>query len=215
MIYTCRMHPEIRLDAPGKCPKCRGCDLVPLQAPAASGLLQVAPQLGPAPAAVGSEAAGSRQYVPFFTILALILLAALAGELARAGAFSWHAAMNGFMAGFFLVFAGFKLIDLPGFAAGYSSYDLLARRVPAYGYVYPFLELALGLAYLTGFQPVLANWATLLLMVFGSLGVLQVVRAGRNVQCACLGTAIKLPLTTVTLAEDLGMAGMAALSLLL
>lgn len=28
MIYTCPMHPEVRKDRPGKCPKC-GVDLVP------------------------------------------------------------------------------------------------------------------------------------------------------------------------------------------
>ena len=30
MIYTCPMHPEIKQDHPGKCPKCGGMDLVPL-----------------------------------------------------------------------------------------------------------------------------------------------------------------------------------------
>ena len=29
MIYTCPMHPEIKQDHPGKCPKCGGMDLVP------------------------------------------------------------------------------------------------------------------------------------------------------------------------------------------
>jgi hypothetical protein len=126
----------------------------------------------------------------------------------------WHGVMTGFMAGFFLVFAGFKLIDLSGFADGYSTYDLLAKKVRGYGFVYPFIELALGCAYLTGFNPTLTNWATLVVMAFSSLGVFQVLREKRTVQCACLGTAIKLPLTTVTLAEDLGMAAMAAIGLL-
>jgi hypothetical protein len=167
-----------------------------------------------APAVLPADAAGLRQYLPFFTIIGLIPLAALAAQAAHGGTLHWHGVMNSFMAGFFLVFAGFKLIDLPGFVQGYGSYDLLAKRVPAYGYIYPFIELGLGLAYLTDFQPRLAGWTTLAVMGFSSLGVIQVMRERRKVLCACLGTAIKLPLTTVTLAEDLGMAGMALLGLL-
>ncbi len=155
----------------------------------------------------------SGRYLPLFIIIGLILLASVLSQIEHG--IHWHGLMTAFMAGFFLVFAGFKLIDLPGFAIGYSTYDLLAKRVPAYGYVYPFIELALGCAYLTAFNPRLTNWATLVVMVFSSLGVFQVLRERRTVQCACLGTAIKLPLTTVTLAEDLGMAVMAAVGLLL
>ena len=55
--------------------------------------------------------------------------------------------MEVFMGGFFLVFSFFKFLDLPGFARSYRSYDLLARAVPSYGYIYPFLELALGVAW--------------------------------------------------------------------
>jgi hypothetical protein len=214
MVYTCRMHPEIRLAAPGKCPKCRGCDLVPLDeataaAPAAPHQQHAAPA-----AAAPAAATGLRQYLPLLTIVGLILLAALAAS-AVPGPLHWHRLMTAFMAGFFLVFAGFKLLDLPGFAAGYGTYDLLAKRLPAYGYVYPFIELGLGLAYLTGFQPRLTNLTALVVMGFSSLGVMQVMRERRTVMCACLGTAIKLPLTTVTLTEDLGMAAMALLGLAL
>jgi hypothetical protein len=169
------------------------------------------------PEAASSEAKqGLSRYLPLFTIVGIILLATLAVALrdAQLGQFSFERWMSSFMAGFFLTFAGFKLINLPGFVQGYSTYDLLAKRVPAYGYVYPFIELALGLAYLTGFQHGLANWATLVVMTFSSLGVLQVLRQRRKVMCACLGTAIRLPLTTVTLVEDLGMAAMALAMLL-
>ena len=30
MIYTCPMHPEVRQNHPGKCPKCGGMELVPV-----------------------------------------------------------------------------------------------------------------------------------------------------------------------------------------
>lgn len=118
--------------------------------------------------------------------------------------------MNNFMAGFFLVFSFFKLLDLRGFSDAYRSYDLLARAVPVWGAVYPFVECALGVAYLLRINPLLTNAITLGLMLIGSLGVLKTLLDKRSIRCACLGTVIKVPMTTVTLVEDLGMAAMAA-----
>ena len=63
--------------------------------------------------------------------------------------------MNYFMAGFFITFSFFKFLDLRAFADSYSMYDLLAKRVRTYGFVYPFIELALGIAYLTHLAPTL------------------------------------------------------------
>jgi len=124
-------------------------------------------------------------------------------------------AMRHFMAGFFLVFSFFKLLDVPNFAVSFSSYDVVAKRWLGYGYLYPFLELGLGAAYLADFQPVATNVATLLIMGLGSVGVLQSVLAKRKIRCACLGTVFNLPMSSVTLIEDLLMVGMAATMLIL
>lgn len=117
-------------------------------------------------------------------------------------------AMNNFMAGFFLVFSFFKFLDLKGFAVSYAMYDVLAKKVPAYGYVYPFLELALGLAFLTGFNPTITNWSTLMIMGFSSVGVIQSVVNKQKIRCACLGAVFNLPMSTVTIVEDLLMVAM-------
>jgi copper chaperone CopZ len=123
--------------------------------------------------------------------------------------------MSSFMAGFFLVFSFFKFLDLRGFSDAYRSYDLLARVLPGWGLAYPFIELALGVAYLLRISPVATNSVTLGLMLIGSLGVFRTLLDKRAIRCACLGTAIKLPMTTVTLVEDLGMAAMAAAMLVM
>lgn len=120
-----------------------------------------------------------------------------------------HVGMNNFMAGFFLVFSFFKLLDLKGFASSYAMYDLLAKRVPAYGYVYPFIELALGVAYLTSFNPTVTNWTALGVMGFSSIGVIMSVLDKKKIKCACLGAAFNLPMSTVTIIEDLLMVAMA------
>jgi copper chaperone CopZ len=118
--------------------------------------------------------------------------------------------MDNFMAGFFLVFSFFKLLDLRGFVDAYRSYDLLARALPGWSFVYPFIELALGIAYLLRISPLATNAITLAVMLIGSAGVLQALLDKRTIRCACLGTALKLPMTKVTLVEDLSMAAMAA-----
>jgi copper chaperone CopZ len=128
--------------------------------------------------------------------------------------FSAQTLMLNFMGGFFVLFSLFKMIDLPGFADGYSTYDIIAKRSRIYALAYPFLELALGVAYFLRFQLYLTNIFTIILMIISSLGVFQALLQKRTIQCACLGTALKLPMTKVTLSEDLLMVFMAGLMLI-
>jgi cation transport ATPase len=123
--------------------------------------------------------------------------------------------MNVFMAGFFLVFSFFKFLDLKGFASSYTMYDIVAKKIPAYGFIYPFLELGLGIAYLTSLNPVITNWATIVIMGISSIGVIQSVLNKKKIQCACLGAVFNLPMSTVTIIEDLLMVGMAAWMLII
>lgn len=106
-----------------------------------------------------------------------------------------------------------KSLDVNAFADAYSGYDLLARRWRGWGLVYPFVELMLGIAYLSHFNPVLTNWVTIIVMGFSSIGVVRAVASKTQIQCACLGTVFKLPMSTVTIVEDVGMLLMAALML--
>lgn len=123
---------------------------------------------------------------------------------------SW---MQHFMAGFFLVFSFFKLLDLQGFADSYSTYDIIAKKWRAWGYIYAFIELALGFAFLTGFSPLLTNGVTFVVMSVSIIGVLQSVLNKRKIKCACLGAVFNLPMSTVTIIEDLLMIGMSGIML--
>ena len=123
--------------------------------------------------------------------------------------------MSWFMAGFFIVFSFFKLLNLNGFAEGYRTYDVVAKAMPAYGFIYPFIELALGIAFLTGFNPFVTNIVTLIVMGVSTIGVVQSLMKKTTFQCACLGTIIKLPLSKVTLFEDLLMVAMSLTMLIL
>jgi copper chaperone CopZ len=153
-------------------------------------------------------------YKPLLLIFAYILLVALAVEYTQ-GDFELHRFMPNFMAGFFLVFSFFKLLNLQGFADSYAMYDLLAMRFKPYGYLYAFIELGLGISYLLAWQPTLTNWLTLIVMAFSSLGVIRAVANKQKIRCACLGAVFNLPMSTVTIIEDLLMAGMALWMLVL
>jgi len=119
-----------------------------------------------------------------------------------------------FMAGFFLVFGLLKLIKLKAFAEAYQMYDVLASRSILYAYLYPFIELGLGFAYAFNFQPTITQWVTVMVMLFSALGVYLQLRKGEKIICACLGTVFKVPMTWVTLFEDLLMAAMAGYMLI-
>ena len=128
---------------------------------------------------------------------------------------NWMEFMRFFMAGFFLSFSFFKLINLKGFAESYAMYDVVAKRIPAWGYIYAFVELGLGIAFLININPVLTNWITLVVMTISIVGVLQSVLNKRKIQCACLGAVFNLPMSTLTIIEDLLMIAMSAAMLIL
>ena len=120
-----------------------------------------------------------------------------------------YSGMHDFMGFFLVVFSMFKFFDLEGFADGFQMYDLLAKAFRPYAYVYPFLELGLGLGYLARWEPPFIYAATVCLMLFGAMGVLRALLQGLDVECACMGTVLRVPLSTVALIEDFGMALMA------
>lgn len=124
--------------------------------------------------------------------------------------FGWMQWMRHFMAAFFLVFSFFKMLNLKGFAQSYVMYDVLARRIPAWAYVYAFVELALGIAYLINFNPFITNLVTLIVMLVSIIGVLQTILNKKKIQCACLGAVFNLPMSTITIIEDALMIAMSA-----
>jgi len=117
-------------------------------------------------------------------------------------------AMRIFMAGFFLSFSFFKLLDIKGFADNYSSYDIIAKKFRAWGFIYPFVELFLGIAYAMNLEPLWINTGTFFVMGISIIGVLQSVLNKRKIRCACLGAVFNLPMSTITIIEDVLMIAM-------
>lgn len=123
--------------------------------------------------------------------------------------------MRNFMGFFFLVFGFFKIITWRNFALTYASYDIIAKRSMGYSYLYPAVELFLGAFFILNYKPALINSITLIIMAIGSIGVAQNIFSGSKIQCACLGGLIKVPLSKISLIEDLLMVVMALATLIL
>jgi small basic protein len=156
--------------------------------------------------------APKHRWAAYLPLIVLVLVSALVATTLRhsygpdANPAHW---MHDFMGFFLVAFALLKLFDLPGFADGFQMYDLLAKRLRAYALVYPFIELALGLAYLAFWRPTSVYLATVIVLGFGALGVVNALRRGLDVNCACMGNTLRVPLSTVALVENVGMAAMA------
>ncbi|MFI5241024.1 MAG: heavy metal-binding domain-containing protein [Microgenomates group bacterium] len=187
MRYVCPMHKEIVSGKPGKCSIC-GMSLV-LEDKV-------------------KKESKFKTYQPLIIIISLISFVSLVSS-----GLDFKLFLMNFMSGFFLVFSGFKLLDLNGFAQGYSTYDLIARKFYHYGFIYPFIELFFGISYLLGYNYSWINFAVIIVMGISGLGVLESIMKKRKFQCACLGTIIKVPLSEITLIEDFGMVVMAILAL--
>ncbi len=140
-----------------------------------------------------------QQLKPLFLIFAYLFSAAF---LLNSKEWSSTEAMLDFMGLFYIVFSFFKLLDLKGFPESFRMYDPLAKVLPVYGWVYPFLELALGLLFLMRFQIPLALILTILVLGITTIGVTKTLLDKKSIRCACLGTALKLPMTEATFIEN-------------
>lgn len=150
------------------------------------------------------------EYLKFFGVLLVISLIAYIA----AGSHEWMELMRWFMGVFFVVFAAFKFAGYRMFVTMFQGYDIVAKRFKTYAYAYPFIEAALGFAFIANISPGPRNLLTLLIMSVGAIGVFQEIKHRRSgVHCACLGNIIKLPLSSVSLVEDVTMAVMALVML--
>jgi len=152
-------------------------------------------------------------YKPILLIFFYILLVTTLVQTQNTK-FDFMQAMRHFMSGFFLIFSFFKLLNLKGFAESYVMYDVLAKQIPVWAYLYVFIELGLGIAFLINFNPIVTNLITVIVMSISIIGVLQSVLNKKKIQCACLGAVFNLPMSTVTIIEDALMIAMSGFMIL-
>ena len=147
-------------------------------------------------------------------LLLIIFYIAVASILLHYKNWSWSEFMIDFMGLFYIVFSFFKMLDLKGFSESFKMYDPLAKRIPIYGWIYPFIETVLGLLFLMRFELNIALIVTLFVLGITTIGVTKTLLDKKSIRCACLGTALKLPMTEATFIENAIMIIMAILMLI-
>ena len=140
-----------------------------------------------------------KQLKPLFIILAYISITSLLLNFKN-----WDStnAMLDFMGLFYIIFSFFKILDIKGFSISFRMYDPLAKKVPLYGIIYPFIEILLGIMLLTRIEVELAIILTIIVLGITTIGVTQTLLNKKSISCACLGTTLKLPMTEATFIEN-------------
>ena len=152
-----------------------------------------------------------KQLKPLFIILGYISVTSILLNFRN-----WNStnAMLDFMGLFYIIFSFFKILDIKGFSKSFKMYDPLAKKITIYGYIYPFIEILLGLMFLTRIEVNIALLITIIILGITSVGVTKTLLNKRTINCACLGTTLKLPMTEATFIENAIMIIMAIILLI-
>ncbi|WP_430412830.1 heavy-metal-associated domain-containing protein [Kordia sp.] len=145
------------------------------------------------------EKSDLQQLFPLFLIFFYITTASILKNFNN-----WETSefMLDFMGLFYIVFSFFKFLDYTGFPKSFQMYDPLAKQLPIYAWIYPFIEVVLGLLFLFRYQIPIALIVTIIVLGITTLGVTKALFDKKTIQCACLGTALKLPMTKATFIEN-------------
>ena len=110
-----------------------------------------------------------RSLSDYWPLISLVVVSALAAFAIAVGSgkATMTSVMHAYMGVFLVFFALLKIFDLEGFMNGFAMYDLIAKRNSTWGYLYPFIELALGLAYLAFLWPTATYIATIIVHIRG------------------------------------------------
>ena len=154
-----------------------------------------------------------REYRKFLGVLLFIFFAAtLMSTLITFRPLDW---LRWFVGSFLLVFGGFKLISFDSFLQVFPRYDPLAARFTWYAYMYPLVEVLLGVFYILDIAPGFRYTVTFIMVTFGLIGMItNLDRQGPSTDNTWLGNIFKLPMSTAILFEDAIIAVLAAVLLI-
>ncbi len=160
----------------------------------------------------GLEAPSSDKvtYTPVIAIFLTALLISIAIVWQFRADFNFVVMAETFVAISMCILAIQKLQDLTSFSNQFLTYDLLARKVVRYAYVYPFAEVFAGLGMLAGLSAWLVSPVALFIGGVGAISVIKAVYMDkRELKCACVGGNSNVPLGFISLTENIFMIGAA------
>ena len=150
------------------------------------------------------NAAKSANYCP---LIALVFVSVVMAQVLH---LSFELPFMSLFMGFLLVnFSLVKLVDIDAFVDRFSKYDIISKRTRIYGYVFPLIELGIGLAFLGHYNPMLTSWVMLIVGIISVIGVVTQFKNREAMNCACMGGVGNVPLGVVTVIENGLMIGMA------
>ena len=150
-------------------------------------------------------------YQPVVAIFSVTFLMATTATYAITGGFAPLRILELFIAFSMCVLGIMKLRDLRSFSTEFLSYDLLARRLVRYAYVYPFVETGAGILMIGSVWTYVSAPSALFIGIIGTVSVFKAVYIEkRELKCACVGGGSTVPLGFVSLTENLMMVAMAA-----
>ena len=149
------------------------------------------------------------EYIKFFSlIIVLIILAFLKGYYFSVTQSLAMDVMINSMGAFFGVFGIFQLLGYKNFVDVFPKYDPIAKTIPIYGKIYPILSIVIGILY---FLNLFSPWRDILVAIITTIafiGIGIIIYSGKEeqkVHCVCLGNVIKLPISSITVLENLVM----------
>lgn len=152
----------------------------------------------------------AKTYTPVLVVFAIAALFAIAGSWASLGEAVTLRTAEWFVAFSMGMLAMLKLRDVEQFSNMFLGYDILARRVVRYAYVYPFAEAFAAVLMIAG--GIYGLIAAPIALFIGTIGAVSVFKAvyidKRDLKCACTGGGSNVPLGFVSLSENLAMIGM-------
>ncbi len=141
------------------------------------------------------------QYWPLFGVYVLSIFFAIYGESFQENP-DFMALFMGFM---LIIFGVTKLFSLQGFVMYFSKYDPLAYKSRTYAYLYPCIEVVLGLLFILNIWIIGISAITLTIYSIGLVGAVNALRNKENTRCVCLGVHFPLPFSKVIIIDSLFM----------
>lgn len=140
-------------------------------------------------------------FIPLAFALVLIAYFSWVGTVLLGGDGVFFARV--FLGGFLVTFGILKFLGMDDFVQTFRRYDLIAMRVPLYAVIYPYIEMALGIGFLTGYMLVVVSVIALVLGVVTALSATIAIVGGQKYACACMGYLFDIPLTRFTVLQGL------------
>ena len=113
--------------------------------------------------------------------------------------------INNKMGTLLILFGVLKLINLAKFVEIFSKYDIISQKFKIYGYIFPFIEIIIGILLIKGYKLQYIYNLINTLMIISIISVSISVVQGKELRCGCLGSFFHIPLSYVTVFENIYM----------